>query len=162
MVKVLLWSDSIEDNFLFQVLDKPTREKAFLDLVLTDVDDLIKEVKIGGSLCCSDHALIQFVILRDVSLAKSKVRTFNFRRANFQLFKKLVDEIPWDTVLRERGSDQSWQVFKDIFLRVQELSIPMCNKSSREGRKPVWLSNDLVKLKQKKELYRQWKQGCVP
>ena len=38
----------------------------------------------------------------------------------------------------------------------------MCNKSSREGRKPVWLSNDLVKLKQKKELYRQWKQGCVP
>ncbi|KAM9168311.1 very low-density lipoprotein receptor-like [Mergus octosetaceus] len=98
-----------------------------------------------------------------MGLAKSKVRTLNFRRANFQLFKELVDEIPWDTVLRDRGSDQSWQLFKDIFLRAQELSIPMCNKSSREGRKPVRLRNDLlVKLRQKKELHRQWKQGCVP
>ncbi|XP_068520926.1 uncharacterized protein [Anas acuta] len=154
--------ECVEDNFLVQVLDKRTRREAFLDLVLTSVDDLIKEVKIGGSLGCSDHGLVEFVISRDVGLAKSKVRTLDLRRANLQLLKELVEEILWDTVLRERGSDQIWQLFKDIFLSVQELSIPVCNKSSREGRKPVWLSNDLlVKLRQKKELHRQWKRGRV-
>lgn len=36
------------------------------------------------------------------------------------------------------------------------------NKSSRGGRKPKWLSNDLLdKLRDKKEKYRQWKHGWV-
>ena len=95
-----------------------------------------------------------------MGLAKSKVRILNFRRASFQLFKELVDEIPWDTVLRDRGSDRNWQLFKDIFLGAQGLSIPICNKSSRVGRKPKWLNKDmLVKLRQKKEMHRWWKQG---
>ncbi|KAK4811145.1 LOW QUALITY PROTEIN: hypothetical protein QYF61_019776 [Mycteria americana] len=42
----------------------------------------------------------------------------------------------------------------------QELSIPMCKKSGKEGRRPAWLNKDLlVKLKCKKEMHRQWKQG---
>ncbi|KAK4806903.1 LOW QUALITY PROTEIN: hypothetical protein QYF61_012624 [Mycteria americana] len=46
--------------------------------------------------------------------------------------------------------------------RTQELSIPMCKKSGKEGRRPAWLSKDLlVKLKCKKEMHRQWKQGHV-
>ena len=64
---------------------------------------------------CGDHALVALGILRDMGLAKSKYRTLNFRRANFQL--ELVDETSWDTFLRNRVSDQSWQLFKDIFLR---------------------------------------------
>lgn len=85
--------ESIEDNFLIQVLDKTTTREALLDLVITNTAELIKEVKIGGSLSCSDHTLAEFVISRDMGLAKSKVRTLNFRRTNFQLFKELVNEI---------------------------------------------------------------------
>ena len=103
----------------------------------------------------SFHALVEFVISRDMGLSKSKVRTLNFRRANFQLFAELVDEIPWDTVLTDRGSDQRSQLFKDIFLGVQELSIPICHKSSREGRKLARSNKDLlVKLRQKEEMHR--------
>jgi len=51
---------------------------------------------------------------------------------------------------------------KDFFLRVQDLLIPMCKKSGKEGRRPARLSKDLlVKLKCKKTIYRQWSQGCV-
>ncbi|KFZ48070.1 hypothetical protein N321_02745, partial [Antrostomus carolinensis] len=86
----------------------------------------------------------------------------NFRRANFQLFKELLDGIPWETVLMDIGTEQSWQVFKDTFLRAQELCIPQHKKSSRGGRKLAWLSKDLlVKLREKKEMYREWKQVCV-
>jgi len=42
------------------------------------------------------------------------------------------------------------------------LSIPMCKKSGKEGKRSAWLSGDLlVKLKGKKEMHRQWKQGQV-
>ena len=56
--------ESVEDNFLVQVIDGPTRGEALLDLVLTNAEESIREVKIGGSLGCSDHALVEFVILK--------------------------------------------------------------------------------------------------
>jgi len=56
----------------------------------------------------------------------------------------------------------SWQIFKDSFHRVQELSVPGCKKSGKEGKRLTWLSQDLlVKLKSKRELHRQWEQGQV-
>ena len=102
--------ECIEDKFQREEKEreKPNRGETFLDLVLASAEELIKEVKNGGSLGCTDHAPVEFVISRDMGLAKSKVKTLNFRRANFHLFKELVDEIPRDTVLRDRGSDQSW------------------------------------------------------
>jgi len=53
-------------------------------------------------------------------------------------------------------------IFKDAFHRAQELSVRRCKQSDREGKRPAWLSQDLlVKLKSKRELHRQWKQGQV-
>ena len=63
------------DNFLVQVIDGPTRREALLDLVLTGAEESIREVKIGGSLDCTDHALVEFVILKNAGLAKSRART---------------------------------------------------------------------------------------
>ena len=54
--------ESVEDNFLVQVIDGPTRGEALLDLVLTNAEESTREVKMGSSLCCSDHALVEFVI----------------------------------------------------------------------------------------------------
>jgi len=88
------------------------------------------------------------------------VRTPNFRKANFQFFKEIVSRTSWEMVLRYRGPEQSWQIFKDTFHTAQELSFPRCKKLGKEGKRPAWWSQDLmVKLKSKRELHRQWKQG---
>lgn len=89
--------ECIEENFLVQVLDKATRDEVLPDLVLTIVEELNKEGKLGGTWGCSDCALFELVILRE--MAKSKVS----RRTNFRLFRELLDEIPWEVVLRGRG-----------------------------------------------------------
>jgi len=64
---------------------------------------------------------VEFAVLRDKGQAKSKMRTLNFRKADFQLFKELVSRNPWETAFGDRGAEQSWQIFKDAFQRVQEL-----------------------------------------
>lgn len=89
--------ECIEENFLVQVLDKATRDEVLPDLVLTIVEELNKEGKPGGTWGCSDCALFELVILRE--MAKSKVS----RRTNFRLFRELLDEVPWEVVLRGRG-----------------------------------------------------------
>ena len=79
--------ESIDDNFLVQVVDRPTRGEALLDLLLTNAEEIIKDVNVGGNLGCSDHALVEFVTSRNVSLAKSGVRTLNLRRMNSGFLK---------------------------------------------------------------------------
>ena len=45
---------------------------------------------------------------------------------------------------------------------MQELSIPRCSKPGKESKRSAWLNqNLLVKLKCKKKIHRQWKQGQV-
>jgi len=53
-------------------------------------------------------------------------------------------------------------LFKDAFLRAQEISIPRSKKAGRGGRKPAWLSEDLLGiLRAKKGAHKLWKQGRV-
>jgi len=68
----------------------------------------ISDIKIGGSQGCSDHSLVKFILLRDIGKSRNIVRTINFRKANFQLFKELVSRTPWGMVLRDRGAEWSW------------------------------------------------------
>jgi len=68
---------------------------------------------------------------------KDIVRALNFRKANFQIFKELVSMTPWETALRDRGVEQSWQIFKDAFHRAQKLSVPRCKKSGKQGKRQV-------------------------
>ena len=72
---------------------------------------------------CNDYGLVEFMTLMNTGLANSRVRVLNFKRTKFQRFKELLNEILWETVLRDIGIEQSWQLFKDIFLRAQELSV---------------------------------------
>ena len=73
----------------------------------------------------------------DMGKTRSIVRTLNFRKANFQLFKELVNRTPWETVLSDTGAEQSWQIFKDAFHRAQEFSVSRSKESSEEGKRPA-------------------------
>ncbi|PKU42646.1 glycerol kinase [Limosa lapponica baueri] len=76
---------SIDDNFLAQVVGEPMRRGALLDLVLTN-----KEGLVGGNLGCSDYEMAEFRILHGRSRAKSRITTLNFRSADFGPFKDLL------------------------------------------------------------------------
>ena len=102
-----------EDNFLSEVIDGPTRGDAILDLLLTNAKEQIGDIRIGGCLGCSDHAMVEFTLQRDMRQAKSKMRMLHFRKANLQVFRELVSKTPWKTVLMDKGAEQRWQIFKE-------------------------------------------------
>ncbi|GAB0204561.1 hypothetical protein GRJ2_002921700 [Grus japonensis] len=133
-----------------------------LDLVLTSKEGLVGNVKLKGSLGCSDHEMVQFKILRAAKRVHSKLTTLGFRRADFGLFKDMVDRVPWDKALEGRGAQESWLIFKGHLLRAQEQCIPTKRKSGKNTRRPAWMNKELLsKVKHKKEAYRGWKQGQV-
>ena len=74
----------------------------------------------------------------------------------------MVKKKIWVAFLNDKEAEQSWQIFKETFLRAQELSIPRCRKSVKEYKELAQLNWDLmVKLQSKRKMHRLWKQGQV-
>jgi len=112
-----------------QVLEEPTRKGALLDLVLTNKEGLVEDVKVGSRLGCSDHEMVEFKILRGGSRAISRIKTFDLRRVNFGLFKELLRGILWARALEGRGVHECWSLFKE--------SLPPCSGSVHPPEKEI-------------------------
>jgi len=113
------------------------RRDVLLVLVLTNQEGLVEEVKVGVSLGCSDHEMVNFRILCGGSREIRRIKTLDFRRANSGLFKELLGEIPWVRALEGRGIQECWSLSKHHFLHAQDWCIPLSKKSSKAGRRPT-------------------------
>ncbi|PKU31341.1 dtw domain-containing protein 2 [Limosa lapponica baueri] len=92
--------DCVNDNAFLQVIEEPMRRGAILDLVLTNKEGLVGNVKLKVSLGCSDHEMVEFKALRAARKVCSKLTTLDFRRADFGILRNLIGRVkPW----REEG-----------------------------------------------------------
>ena len=100
-----------------------------------------------------DHEMIEFLILGGVRRTAGRTATLDFQRADFGLFRSLVDRVPWEAVLKGKGVQEGWtSLFKKEILKVQEQAVPMCQKTSWRGRRLAWLKRELwLELGEKKE-----------
>ena len=90
-----------------------------LDLILTNKEGLVEDVRVGGSLDCSDHEMVEFRILRGRSKATSWATTLAFKRANFGLFKDLLGGIPWARALEGGGSKRAGRYSRTTFSKLK-------------------------------------------
>ncbi|KAK4813319.1 hypothetical protein QYF61_026482 [Mycteria americana] len=108
----------------------------------------------------SDHEMIEFLIRGEAARGVGKTATLDFRRADFSLFRRLVDRVPWEAALMGKGVQEGWTFFKEEVLKAQERAVPRCRKTSRRGRRPAWLTRELwLELRRKRRVYDLWKNG---
>lgn len=60
------------------------KEDAFLDVLLTNKEELFRDVKVNCSLGSSGHEMVEFKILQGGSGAESRITRLVFRRAGEQ------------------------------------------------------------------------------
>ncbi|KAK4811142.1 LOW QUALITY PROTEIN: hypothetical protein QYF61_019773 [Mycteria americana] len=102
--------------------------------------------------------MIEFLML-EVRRGVSRTATLDFRRADFGLFRSLVERVPWEAVLKGKGVQEGWTFFKKEILKAQEQAVPMCRKTSRRGRL-AWLNRGLwLECRKKRRVYDLWKKG---
>lgn len=54
----------------------------------------------------TSHTWVGFIGLRNMNQARSIAKNMIFKKANFQLFRNLINRTPWETVLRDEGAEQ--------------------------------------------------------
>lgn len=114
----------------------------------SNAEEPIKEDNIGSCLGCSNHALVELVISRNMGLAKSQVRTMNFRKVIFQLFKEIVDGVQMasEYIPGQRFYNTQTSAFKCLSVTKKRLLLSLL-KSSKIRRVPdtstVWVEKKL-------------------
>ncbi|KAK4818289.1 hypothetical protein QYF61_010431 [Mycteria americana] len=127
--------ECVEDNFLTQLVSEPTREGTPLDLLFVNREGLVGDVMVGGRLGCSSHKMIVVLIPGEVRRGVSRTATLDFCRADFGLFRSLLDRVPWGAVLKGKGVQEGWTFFKKEILKVHEQAIHHVLKDEPEGKK---------------------------
>ncbi|KAJ7407621.1 hypothetical protein BTVI_62589 [Pitangus sulphuratus] len=67
----------------------PQKNDVLLDLILTNKEGFVDDVKVGGSLGCSNHKIVEFSIEQRGSRAVNKITTTDVQKANFDLLRDL-------------------------------------------------------------------------
>lgn len=82
-------------------------------------------------------------ILKGKNKTKNRITTVDFGR-DFGLFRDPLGRTLWNMVLERKEVQESWLIFKNHLLQVQEWSFLTCRKSSKGVRRPVWLNKELL------------------
>jgi len=105
--------ECVEENFLTQLVNKPTSGGASLDLIFANREGLVGDVVVGGCLELSDHELIEFSVRGEVKRRASKTTTMDFWNTDIGLFRTLVERVPWERGLKGKGVQAGWTFFKE-------------------------------------------------
>lgn len=138
--------------------EEPTSKGAVPNLALTNKEELVN-VKLKGSLGCSDHEEVDFKdlrwILRGSEERGKKITTLDYERADFGIFKDLLSRVPWDRTVEGRAAQKGWMILKSCLLQVQL----QCLLTKRKSRKKTEMGGQELLEKLEQLAYRGCKQG---
>jgi len=97
----------MDNNFLLQVVEEPTRKGALLDLVLTKKEQLVEDVKAGGRLGCSNHEMVEFKILRGGSRVISKMKPWTSGDITLVSSRSYLEESRGPGLSKAGGSERA-------------------------------------------------------
>lgn len=123
--------DTVQDCFLFQHINKPTRWRGtqtpnILDLILTNEEQMVNNMEYSSPLGKSDHCMLTFNFncYININILQRNIRLYN--RGRFQEFRESLDKTEWESLLSDTNDiDQNWNKFNEIIKFLETLYIQM-------------------------------------
>jgi len=88
--------------------------------------------------------MTEFSVPGEVKRGASKTTTMDFWRADFGLFRLLVERVHWVRVLKGKGVQAGWTFCREEVLKMREQVVPVCQKMNQWGRRLGWLNRELL------------------
>ena len=149
----------LQDNFLTQAVDQPTRIRegqrpTLDDLILYSGTDLVEDVKYTDPIGKSDHICLHFEITINPRCKRDTPSTMklNMNKADPELLKQEFMSITWgDNCL---STLELWDQFRAEYTRITEKCIPKSKVKPAKWRRPLWMNKEAERLTRKK--YWAW------
>ena len=147
------FTKTIWDNFLWQLVDQPTKKDHILDLVLTNIPHKISNLEIFDDIICTDHKLIQFYLdLNIPKLNKVSESVFNFKKAQWNELRIALTSAPWDQVFVYDCINTTLSNWTNMFMEIVENYVPKLE--IKNSNSTPWIDQDVIRLLRKKDKQR--------
>ena len=144
----------VNDNFLTQVVNFPTRQDNVLDLVLVNHTSIISCVHPVDSLPATDHEAIYFELNAVPQTRQKHVRyLYNYHKADIDLLCNTLHHVPWNCISSSDVED-AWTLWKDMFFGAVDVAVPKVRW--KRPKMKHWFSYDTIHLiRLKRRLYNR-------
>ena len=148
------FTKTVKDNYLWQLVDFPTRINNTLDLLLTNIPEKVINVHGFEDIISTDHTLISFdVDFKICKKPKVKRSVYNFKNANWLGLKQVLANIPWELGFVSDDINTLLSSWSESFISAVNDHVP--KRTSRCMYDPPWIDKELLALLKKKNIQRK-------
>ena len=154
--------DSINDAFLNQMVQKPTRRRnqqkpSLLDLILVNDDDMISDITHHSPIGRSDHDVLIFELyIPKESNIKPTTMSYQLKRGDYKKMRQESKDFNWK-VMNDLNTNKSWILFKNKLHELMNNHIPKKQIGNGIRTKPAWMSNRVLKkIRKKYHAYKRY------
>lgn len=122
--------ECLRDCLFFQHITEPTRQRGSdtpttLDLLMTNEENLIKNLQYQSPLGKSDHSVLVFEIVCEEELPPPVIKSM-FNKGDYEKFNKLMAEVNWEEELGKMEGDVEgqWKLFKSKYAEAEKVCVP--------------------------------------
>lgn len=150
---------ALVDNNLFQLIDSPTREENYLDLLITSIVEGVSNINVSnceGVAVSSDHKAVTFDLHFACRYHNIINRlSFNLNKADFVGLRFAFANDPLENLLSASSDDikGDWETWKSAFLHKLEEFIP--KRKPRNFIVPPWIDGEALHAIRKKNTLRK-------
>ena len=116
----------INDSFLIQHVDEPTRENNILDLVLTSEENIIENLSAGERFGSSDHQIIRWNMVGSRNIL-NPINNFNYSKGDYNSMRREAGLINWNELIIGNDFEADWSRLKIFFEKMKILFVPLKN-----------------------------------
>ena len=96
---------------------------------------MVQNISYTAGLGSSDHICIQFSLNCTATRTEKNSTGYNYSKANFNQLRYMLQEIHWDTKLKDSNVIETWEVITESINKAIETCIPKYNQPSRKKHK---------------------------
>ena len=148
----------VQEGFLTQHVDKPTRGEAVLDLVLANEPGQVSDLSVGEHLGDSDHNSISFTLALERDRIRQARKVFIWSKGKYDAIRQEIRGVNWKEVFSRKSTEVRWQIFKECLSGVLHDNVPMRQGGFGRLREP-WCTKAVLNLvKKKRKAYKRFRE----
>ena len=151
----------IDDAFLIQIVNKPTRRRegqnpTLDDWVLISDDGLASNVEHEDPLGKSDHEVLTFNLNITINKMKEDNKySFNLNKGNYDKMREVLRDYDWDCIVDD-DIDEMWNKLKEVISGEMLKCIPKAKSKNKSGN-PIWMNQKAMRsIKKKYNSYKRF------
>ena len=132
------------------------QEPSTLDLIFTNKEGLVSDVKVHSPLGKSDHGIIMFKIHCECTKESRKTPRYLYNKANYAQIRKDLD-IDWEKELNGKDVSTCWEILKSKLMQTTTNNVPKVIGQCSKKKRPSWMNRSAIaKVKKKHAAWKRY------